>query len=356
LTGIVGPGNAVVDLSAADSPLPASSRLDRTNLLVFRTANGEATPVRTINDWQRRRAEIIAAFQSIAGPMPGAERNCPLDVKVEAETDCGDYLRQFLTYASEPGSRVPAYLLIPKSVLNENRKAIGMLCLHQTHPKGQKVVVGLGDSPNDEYGVELVRRGYVCLAPPYPLLADYDPDLKSLGYLSGTMKAIRDNRRAIGLLESLPFVERGRVGAIGHSLGGHNAIFTALFEDRIKAIAVSCSFDSFIDYKDGDIRGWTSERYMPRLLEYRERLPQVPFDFPELLGAIAPRAIFVSAPMGDTNFKWRSVDAVAQAAAPVFKLYSATENLKVVHPDCEHLFPREIREVAYQFLDRQLQK
>src|SRR5205807_193368 len=106
------------------------------------------------------------------------------------------------------------------------------------------------------------------LAPAYPLMANYQPDLKALGYQSGTMKAIWDNIRGLDLLESLPFVNKRKLGAIGHSLGGHNAIYTAVFDQRIRVIVSSCGFDSFLDYKGGDIRGWTSERYMPRLLAY----------------------------------------------------------------------------------------
>src|SRR5262245_18567146 len=104
-------------VKSAESTQQALPRLDRTNLMVFHTARGETVPVRTIQEWQLRRAEILAAFQSIAGPKPGVEKDCPLDARVEEEADCGGYLRRFLTYASEPGSRVPAYLLIPKSVL-----------------------------------------------------------------------------------------------------------------------------------------------------------------------------------------------------------------------------------------------
>ena len=33
--------------------------------------------------------------------------------------DCGKYLRRLISYASEPGSRVPAYLLVPKAALVE---------------------------------------------------------------------------------------------------------------------------------------------------------------------------------------------------------------------------------------------
>jgi len=53
-------------------------------------------------------------MERVMGVLPGNEKRCALDCKVEEETDCGGYVRRFLTYASEPGGRVPAYLLIPK--------------------------------------------------------------------------------------------------------------------------------------------------------------------------------------------------------------------------------------------------
>ena len=239
-----------------------------------------------------------------------------------------------------------------KEALKGRKKFPAILCLHQTHALGQKVVVGLGKSPHDEYGVELVQRGYVCLAPPYPLLANYAPDLKALGYQSGTMKAIWDNIRGLDLLESLPFVSTNGFGAIGHSLGGHNSVFTAVFDERIKVIVSSCGLDSFLDYMDGNIKGWTSQRYMPRLLDYK--LEAIPFDFHEVIAALAPRACFINAPYGDTNFKWRSVDEIARAAKSVYALYNAPNNLHVEHPDCGHLFPKSIRKQAYQFIDQYL--
>src|SRR5882762_3896822 len=81
-------------------------------------AKGDVLSAKSVRDWQKRRAAIVRAMQEVMGPLPGKEKRCPLDVKVEEEVDCGDYIRRFLTYASEPGSRVPAYLLIPKSALN----------------------------------------------------------------------------------------------------------------------------------------------------------------------------------------------------------------------------------------------
>ena len=47
------------------------------------------------------------------------------------------------------------------------------------------------------------------------------------------MKAIWNNVRAIDLLESLPEVDPDAIGCVGHSLGGHNGLFTAAFDTRI---------------------------------------------------------------------------------------------------------------------------
>jgi dienelactone hydrolase len=328
-----------------------AEKLSHTNLLQFIAPDGATRTVRSTNDWNFRRQSILRAMQEVMGPLPD-RRRCPLDIKVEEEVDRGDYVQRFVTYSSEPGARVPAYLLAPKNALNSAKQFPAVLALHQTHALGQKVVVGLGNSTNDEYGVELVRRGYVVLAPPYPLLANYHPDLKKLGYESGTMKAIWDNLRGLDLLESLPFVKRGSFGAIGHSLGGHNSIYTAVFDERIKVIVSSCGFDSYRDYKDGNITGWTSERYMPQLKTHAP--DNYPFDFHEIIGALAPRSVFVNAPPGDTNFKWRSVDAVATTAREVFALYGVEKNLRIEHPDCGHQFPKALREQAYETIDRAL--
>ena len=325
-----------------------AGRLDREQLLMYRDESGAVKPVRTPRDWLHRRAEILRGMQEVMGPLPGNDKRCALDVRVEEEADAGSHVRRLISYASEPGGRVPAYLLFPKALPASGRRAAGVLCLHPTDNQiGHKVVVGLGGRPNRQYAAELAERGYVALAPSYPLLANYQPDLKALGYQSGTMKAIWDNIRGLDLLETLPFVQKGAFGAIGHSLGGHNSVYTAVFDERIKAVVSSCGLDSYLDYKDGRIAGWTSDRYMPKLLQYQDRLMDIPFDFHEMIAALAPRACFLNAPLKDDNFKWQSVDRIVAAARPVYKLYGKPENLTVEHPDFAHDFPDEMRQRAY---------
>jgi dienelactone hydrolase len=310
--------------------------------------------------WAADDTVLRGRLETIMGPFPSAQRRGPLEVRVESVENLGAFERRRITYQSEAGSRVPAYLLIPQAALapGVNRSFPAVLGLHQTHPAGSKVVVGLGQSPDDEYGVELARRGFVVLAPPYPWLAEYEPDLAGLGYASGTMKAIWDNSRGLDLLASLPYVATNRgFGCIGHSLGGHNGLFTAAFDSRISVVVTSCGFDSFRDYYDGNPavwqpeKGWCQTRYMPRLLEYRGRLDQLPFDFPDVLTLISPRPVFISAPKGDSNFRWQSVDRVVEKARTQAEAAGRTPRLTVVHPDSPHRFPPEQREQAYRELE-----
>jgi hypothetical protein len=297
-------------------------------------------------------------MRTVMGTLPGDEKRCPFDVQLVEEVDCGSYVRRLITYASEPGSRVPAYLCVPKTALQDGGPpAPAVLCLHGTNNEvGHGVVVGFGGTKRP-YGSELAERGYVTFAPSYPLLAKYQPDLKSLGWESGTLKAVWDNIRGLDLLESLPYVKPGPFGAIGHSLGGHNAVYTSVFDDRIQAVVSSCGLDSFLDYYGGDEKnwfpqkGWCQTRYMLRLADYRGRLQDIPFDFHELIGALAPRHVLIVAPLRDHNFRAASVGRIAAAATDVFRLYGHPERLRVEHPDCEHEFPVEMREKAYELFD-----
>ena len=337
-----------------------SAQLDRDKLLFYTDPDGKVQPVKSVADWEKRRASILEAMQKIMGPLPGKDRRCPLDVKIEETVDCGKYVRRLISYQSEPDMRTPAYVLIPKDFLSKDKKGRSpvpaVLSLHPTNAKGFRVTVGLADTMNREYGVELAERGYVVIATPYPQLSDYNPDLKKLGYQSGTMKAIWDNIRAMDYLDTLPFVVKGNYATIGHSLGGHNSIYTAAFDDRLKVSVSCCGLDSYRDYMNGKIKGWTSDRYMPKLLEYEKKLEELPFDFGEILGAIAPRHVYVVAPKKDSNFRWESAAKVTRSAAEVYKLLKAEKNIRIDHPDCDHVFLPEMRENAYKMMDEVLKK
>jgi pimeloyl-ACP methyl ester carboxylesterase len=142
---------------------------------------------------------------------------------------------------------------------------------------------------------------------------------------------------------------------IGHSLGGHNALFLAAFEPRLRAVVTSCGFNSFFKYMQGDLTGWSHAGYMPRIATRFGKDPkQMPFDFSEVLAAIAPRPVFLNAPMGDDNFEVSGVKDCLLAAAPAYALWQAETSLVARHPACGHDFPAVVREEAYAWLERVL--
>jgi hypothetical protein len=323
---------------------------DKMELLTWIDASGQPHPIKTVEDWQRRREHILAGMQLVMGELPKAENKCALDIQVLETEDLPTITRKKILYQAIPGDRIPAYLLIPKGL---KQPAPAMLCLHGTSGSRGRTA-GLGaDYPR--YTLELAERGYVTVAPDYTLLGDNQTDPIALGYASGTMKGIWSHIRAIDLLESLPEVDASRMGSIGVSLGGHNSLFVAAFDARLKVIVSSSGFDSFLDYMDGNPTGWCQLRYMPRIeTVYGKDPAKIPFDFPEVLASLAPRGVYIHAPQSDSNFKLASVKRCVQAARKVFQLFNSDDNLVAVYPPGEHGFPIEARIDAYRFIDRQL--
>jgi dienelactone hydrolase len=251
----------------------------------------------------------LAGVEQVMGPLPAIAHHASLQVRVLQEEKIDNYIRRRITYVPELNSVVHAGLLIP----NGAQSAPAALCLHQTTAIGKDEVLGLGGKLNLHYGEELVRRGYVVLAPDYPGFGedrtDFQRDVFSRGYVSGSMKGIVNHIRGVDLLTGLPEVDARRIAAVGHSLGGHNALFVAAFDRRICAVVTSCGFTSMFRYYGGNLKGWTSDRYMPRIASIYHNSPkELPFDFPDILAVIAPRAIFVNAPVSDSNFDLVGVD------------------------------------------------
>jgi dienelactone hydrolase len=292
-------------------------------------------------------AADLSGLEAVMGPLP-ARPPGPTPVEVIAETRLeGGLVRRQIIFVARDGDRVPAYLFLPAA----KGKRPAMLCLHQTTRIGKGEPAGLGGKPDLHYALELARRGYVTLAPDYPNFGDYMFDPYAHGYLSATMKGITNHQRALDVLAALPQVDAKRMGVIGHSLGGHNSLFLAAFDSRVRVAVTSCGFTAFARYYGGDLTGWSHQGYMPRIAtEYGKDPARMPFDFSDVLAAIAGRAVFINAPLHDANF---DVTGVRETVAKVERRFKRGR-LEVAYPDRTHEFPAEVREQAYRFVDRQL--
>ena len=321
---------------------------DRFDLLTYSDEYGRLSAVKTPADWQKRRAHIVANTEATLGKLPDAGSKVPLDVKVLEEVKLEKYTRKLISYAVDKTDRVQAYLLIPHGLKG---KAPAMLALH---PTTQGVYF--------QYAKELAQRGYVCLAPDYWPFGNYrqrpNYNPHDRGYDSAAIKGVWNHIRSIDLLETLPEVDADRIGCIGFSLGGYNTVFLSVFEPRLKVSVSAGGFCSFADYAaspygHGNLHGWSDSKHIrPIRTLYNDDPKRVPIDFPEMIGAFAPRPYFICAPTKDHVFPMDSVIKCVNAARQVYELLGAKDNLIIVNPESKHSFPPDARKQAYDFIDK----
>ncbi|GGG85792.1 hypothetical protein GCM10007415_18980 [Parapedobacter pyrenivorans] len=331
-------------------------------LLAYTDEKGRERKVQTLADWQKKRDQVLAGMQLVMGDLPDTSGLGVPQVQVISQEKRAGYTRFNIRYLAAPDEWVSAFLYVPKSS-GKKKQHPAMLVLHSTGGAGKGIVDGEGKLPNRAYAKELAEKGYVVIAPDYPSFGDLkDYDFSADRYASGTMKAIFNHIRAIDLLVARTDVDANRIGVIGHSLGGHNAIFVGGFDERLKVVVSSCGWTLFDHYDIGEagtkayggkLGPWAQDRYMPLLRQrYGLEPARVPFDFDEAIAAIAPRAFYSNSPVGDQNFAIEGVTAGIAYVGEVYQFLGAGAYLHVAYPEAGHDFPYETRMEAYAFIDR----
>ena len=304
-------------------------------------------------------------MQKVMGKLPDRSNVPPLSVQILDRKKEAHYTRNNILFTVAQNEQLPAYLYVPHQK-GKAKKLPAMLVLHGTGDRGKKLVDGKIHLPNRALAKELAQRGYVVIAPDYPSMGDLkDYDFDNDRYESGTMKAIFNHLRSIDLLVERPDVDPERIGVIGHSLGGHNAIFVGAFDPRLKVVVSSCGWTPFDYYHIGEeaskkyggrLGPWAQDRYMPKMRDkYELNGEKIPFDFPEVIASLAPRAFFSNSPLNDSNFDVEGVKAGMASISETYKHLGAMDRLQVRYPEAEHDFPPTVRLEAYRFIAKILQ-
>lgn len=333
---------------------------DHSDLTVYRGDDGQLHPIRTPEDWAIRRRHIVLGFQQTAGLLPDMNHCPPLDMQIIDTAQREGFKRLRIRIVAEendvgsPHDRLSAFLYMPDN-LKPGEKRPAAVVLHGTNFCGKDIVDGLVPRYGTRgMGKELAARGYVVIAPDYPPYGELNGyDFAKDRYVSGTMKGIVNHMRCVELLQSLPQVDPQKIAALGHSLGGHNTIFLGLMDQRVKVMVSSCGWDPFHYYFGGDLKNWTSDRYMPRIREVYDCNPdKMPWDFYEVVAALAPRAFYSSSPINDSNFVWRGVQVAETKIRKIYELHGVSQEFVVRYPECGHEIPITTKRDFFQFMDR----
>ena len=311
---------------------------------------------------EKHRKAILENMEKVMGKLPSRTLIRTSDLKILDSLIEDTFTRYNILFRVAENETLPVYLYVPHH-LTEGKKLPAMLVLHETDDMGRKEVDGQANKPNRAHARELAERGYVVIAPDFPSFGETaDYNFETDRYDSGTMKGIFNHMRCIDLLQSKSYVDPERIGVIGHSLGGHNSIFVAAFDSRIKVAASSCGWTQFEYYSIGEaaekkyggrLGPWAQTRYMP-FMKSKFDLDgnRIPFNFDKAIAAIAPRAFFSVSPIRDSNFDYKGVKAGISLVEPVYQSLGASDKLQVRYPDAEHDFPVESRKEAYAFIDK----
>jgi pimeloyl-ACP methyl ester carboxylesterase len=150
-------------------------------------------------------------------------------------------------------------------------------------------------------------------------------------------RMVEDTGAAIDALEKDGMVDAQRVYLFGYSLGGTVGIYTAALDQRVKGVVAICGFTPMrsdtADRGTGGVARYSLERgLIPRLGFFVGHESQIPYDFHDLLGAIAPRPALVVQPQLDRDATPADVHSAVEQARKVYGLYDSTDRLALYEP------------------------
>ncbi len=173
------------------------------------------------------------------------------------------YFREKIFYLNEEKEKIPAYLLLPKSF--SKKKFSGIIIPHQhggSWRDGKSETVGLSGNKKWAMGLNLVRKGFVILAPDSKcfeerVISGMKPDvwnerfeamrLLLLGKtLAGRM--VTDLIYGLDYLISRPEVDSSCIGCIGFSMGGGQVVFWSALDMRLQAAVSIGGFANYESY------------------------------------------------------------------------------------------------------------
>ncbi len=321
-----------------------------------------------------------------------------LDPQVTEVVDMGDYVREKVTFASAPWSRVPAYVLTPKGL---TAPAPGIVALHDhggyyVHGK-EKLVHVERESPHliayreNGYGGrafadELARRGYVVIVADAFYWGERRPDMQQLPpelvkemqrraqFKTGvpgvnevyalleelTMRHIvaagatwmgilaHDDRSSVSYLLSRPEVDPERIGCLGLSMGGMRTNWLFGTDPRIKA-AVSVGW--MTDWREliaGHIGRHSWAQYVPGLTGWLE--------LSDVAALGMPGALMVQQCAQDALFPPEGMQRTCERLAALYAKAGLSERFTCRFYDVPHQFNVEMQEDAFAWLDRWLKR
>jgi hypothetical protein len=309
------------------------------DLLVDQSGNS----INSIGDWKEKRRLIIKNWSSYLGML--AQDPVPPMIRILKEEIVEDLTRQFIEYENEPGVFVKAYILKPQNI---KKQLPGVVALHSTSDNQMLCIAGVEKGEIPPQGYNLAKLGFIVICPMCFLWRDrgdrnYEEQTKRFQLShpgsKGMAAMLYDARRAVDVLENIKEVDRERIGTMGHSLGGKEALYLGAFDDRVKVIVsneggIGIDFSNWDDpwYLGNDIHNFNHAHH-------------------ELLALCAPRPfLLIGGNFADGDRSIPYIDAVK----PVYKLYGKPQNIDLFNHGQGHNVVPSAEKRTYEWITSHL--
>ena len=317
----------------------------------------KAFKANSIEEYQLWKKEVREILWDITGLK--YMESCPLMPQLVETKKLEGMTREEIIIQVELEVWMPFYILIPDEPLMVEGKMQVMLAPHGHSGAGKYAIAGRSDIPavadaierfNYAYGLEMAKKGYVVFCPDArgfgvrrerakqtdkedDFLASTCFHLAHMAFPLGETvvgMCIWDLMRLIDYIETREELDVTRIGCMGFSGGGMQALWLAAMEDRVKYTITS---GYFYGYKDSllELNGNCSCNYVPHLWEY--------IDMGDLGALVAPRPMMIESGAKDhLNGKRGIANVVEQVdiAKEAYKLFNSEQNIVHRIGESEH--------------------
>jgi dienelactone hydrolase len=306
----------------------------------------DGRPIAGLAAWRRKREQLRSWWWEFLKPF-WSDRRRPPPLEIVGEDRPPGVVRQLVRYQVEPGLPTEAYLIRPQA---SGGPRPGVVVLHSTVHESIRQPAGVEGSVEKAFGLYLAQRGCVTFCPRNFLW----PQTKGIATgaavaelhrrhpgSKGMAKMLYDALVAVDILAGLAGVDPRRLGAIGHSLGGKEALYLAAFDGRIRAAVSS----------EGGIGTRFSNWEAPWYLGPEIQSPALGHEHHELLALAAPRPfLLLGGQSADGDQSWPFIEAVL----PIYRLYGDPPRVGLLNHRQGHCVPAAAEGRVYQWFEAYL--
>ncbi|MBN2181098.1 MAG: alpha/beta fold hydrolase [Sedimentisphaerales bacterium] len=211
--------------------------------------------------------------------------------------------------------------------------------------------------------IALAKQGYAVLAFDQSGFGSRMNETKTFYYRyphwSRIGRMVEDVRQAVTMLEQDSQIDPDRIYLFGYSLGGMVGLHAAALDERINGVVSISGFTPMrtdtADKGTGGIARFSRDRgLMPRLGFFVGRESKIPYDYDELIAAIAPRPVLIIAPQLDRDGTPADVRRALEQARKVYALYDAADNLALQEPWDYTRLPTATQDLIIKWMDENL--